>query len=427
MSEGYVQDIEERVILIAIATQREEVETRDSVDELAELAKTAGAITVGKIIQNRDRIHPGTYLGKGKIQEIKEEVMRLNATGVICDDELSPAQMKNLEEQMDTKIMDRTILILDIFARHAHTREGILQVELAQLKYRLGRLRGLGESMSRLGGGIGTRGPGEKKLETDRRYIRTRIGFLYDELDEIKRHRDMLRLGREKQGKPMIAIVGYTNSGKSTILNILTDAGVLQEDKLFATLDPTTRNLVLPEGKEILLTDTVGFVRKLPHHLIQAFKSTLEEAAFADILIHVVDSANPHVVRHMEVVYETLKTLGAADKPVMTLFNKIDKEGANTSLTDPNAFVTLNISATEGVGIAQMLTALETKLLEDKVFVKVLIPYDQGKVVQIFRSYGQISVETFENEGTYIEATMDHETMDRYGLAQYLKVEDCGK
>lgn len=423
MDEVKIVDEVERVILVAVAKQKQEQEAMDSIDELEELAKTAGAITVGKVIQNRDNPHPGTYLGKGKIEEVKEAISSLGATGIICDDELSPIQLKNLEQALDTKVMDRTILILDIFARHAHTREGILQVELAQLKYRLSRLAGLGASLSRLGGGIGTRGPGEKKLETDRRHIKNRISALSNELEELKMQRGLVRESRMKSGKPIVAIVGYTNAGKSTILNALTGAGVLQEDKLFATLDPTTRNLVLPEGKEILLTDTVGFVRKLPHHLIQAFRSTLEEAAYADMLLHVVDCSNPQAERHIEVVYETLKKLGASDKPVLTLFNKVDKEGADVSLKDLKAFKTLNISATEGIAMDEMLILIQDKLKEPQQLVRLLIPYDKGNAVQYIRSYGHIIKESFENEGTYIEAYLDQETINRFGLGQYIKVE----
>jgi GTP-binding protein HflX len=417
MTEEVKRHVEERVILVAISMQRQEAETQASIEELEDLVKTAGAITVGVVIQNRDKFHPGTYVGKGKIEEIREEIERTNATGIICDDELSPAQLRNLESELNAKVIDRTILILDIFAKHAHTKEGKLQVELAQLKFTLSRLAGLGASLSKLGGGIGTRGPGEKKLEMDRRYIRDRIGILKDELEEMKRHRDMLREGRKNIGKPMIAIVGYTNAGKSTILNQLTDAGVLQEDKLFATLDPTTRNLSLPDGKEIMLTDTVGFVRKLPHHLIQAFKSTLEEAAFADILLHVVDSSSPQASRHIEVVYETLEKLGAGDKPVLTLFNKIDKEGADTSLKDLKAFKTVNMSAINSVGFDEMLKILEDKLQEDKILIKTTIPYDQGSTLQAIRVYGQILKESYENDGTYIEAYVDHFLLNKYNLS----------
>lgn len=418
MTEDMIKEIEERVILVSVAMQRKEEETKDSLDELAELAKTAGAITVGKIIQNRDKIHPSTYVGKGKVDEIKAMIEDTNATGIICDDELSPAQLRNLQQELDTKVVDRTILILDIFAKHAHTKEGKLQVELAQLKYNFSRLAGLGTSLSRLGGGIGTRGPGEKKIEMDRRHVRERLNILYDELEEIQKHRDLLRESRKKLGKPMIAIVGYTNAGKSTILNQLTKAGVLQEDKLFATLDPTTRTFELPDGKEVLLTDTVGFVRKLPHHLVKAFKSTLEEAAFADLLIHVVDCSNEQVERQMEVVYETLEKLGAGDKPVLTLFNKIDKEGANLELKDEKAFMFLNISATNSTGFSEMQKTLEDKLREDKVFIKTIIPYAQGSTLQAIRNYGQITKETYENEGTYVEAYVDQFILNKYKLEE---------
>lgn len=416
MTEEVLREIQERVILVAISMQRQEEETQASIEELEDLAKTAGAITVGVVIQNRDKFHPGTYVGKGKIEEIKEEIEKKGATGIICDDELSPAQLRNLERELDAKVIDRTVLILDIFAKHAHTKEGKVQVELAQLKYTLSRLTGLGESLSKLGGGIGTRGPGEKKLEIDRRYIRDRIVTLKEELEEMKRHRDLLRENRKKLGKPMIAIVGYTNAGKSTVLNQLTDAGVLQEDKLFATLDPTTRNLSLPDGKEVMLTDTVGFIRKLPHHLIQAFKSTLEEAAYADILLHVVDSSSDEPDRHMEVVYETLNKLGAGEKPVLTLFNKIDKEGADTSLKDLKAFETVNMSAINSVGFDDMLRIIEKKLQEDKILIKTTIPYDQGSALQAVRVYGQILKETYENDGTYIEAYVDHFLLSKYKL-----------
>ncbi len=423
MTDEILKEIEERVILVSVAMQRQETETKDSLDELEELAKTAGAITVGKIIQNRDKIHPGTYVGKGKVEEIKAMIEDTNATGIICDDELSPAQLRNLEGELDTKVVDRTILILDIFAKHAHTKEGKLQVELAQLKYNYSRLSGLGTGLSRLAGGIGTRGPGESKIEMDRRHVRDRLNILGNELEEVQKHRDLLRENRKKLGKPLIAIVGYTNAGKSTILNQLTNAGVLQEDKLFATLDPTTRNLELPDGKEIMLTDTVGFVRKLPHHLIKAFKSTLEEAAFADLLIHVVDSSNDQVERQIEVVYETLEQLGAGDKPVLTVFNKIDKEGANLALTDEKAFKYLLISAANGTGFSEMLRTLEDKLREDKVFIKTVIPYSQGSTLQAIRNFGQIMKETYENDGTYIEAYVDHFLLSKYKLEEDIQAE----
>ncbi|MDO5551961.1 MAG: GTPase HflX, partial [Lachnospiraceae bacterium] len=307
------KEIEERVILIGVST-REGDDTESSLAELAELVKTAGAKTIGMVIQNREAVHPGTYLGKGKIDEVKWQIWETEATGVVCDDELSPAQLRNLEEALDTKVMDRTMVILDIFASRASTREGKIQVELAQLRFRAARLVGMRNSLSRLGGGIGTRGPGETKLEVDRRLIHRRIGQLKAELEDVKRHREVARQQRTRNQVPVAAIVGYTNAGKSTLLNKLTDAGILAEDKLFATLDPTTRNLKLPGGQQILLTDTVGFIRKLPHHLIEAFKSTLEEAKYSDIILHVVDCSNPWMEMQMYVVYDTLKQLEVQDK-----------------------------------------------------------------------------------------------------------------
>ena len=272
----YVTDEEqERVILVGVELDPAD-DCEKSLEELSELAKTAGAVTVGKMIQPRDSFHPATYIGKGKLEELRAMIQELGATGIICDDELSPAQLRNLEDVLDTKIMDRTMVILDIFAARASSSEGKIQVEMAQLKYRSTRLAGLGITLSRLGGGIGTRGPGEKKIETDRRIIRDRISHLSAELKEIKSHRDIQRQNRENSSTPVAAIVGYTNAGKSTLLNRLTDAGVLSEDKLFATLDPTTRALKLANGEKVLLTDTVGFIRKLPHNLIEAFRSTLE-------------------------------------------------------------------------------------------------------------------------------------------------------
>ena len=294
--------LEERVILIGVQTAAED-NVLDSLDELEELAETAGAVTVGRMIQNREAVHPGTYIGKGKIEEVRSLVYAMDATGVICDDELSPAQLNNLERELDCKVMDRTLLILDIFAARAVTSEGKIQVELAQLRYRSARLVGLRESLSRLGGGIGTRGPGEKKLETDRRLIRTRISALKQDLAQVEKHRELLRTGRARGKVKTAAIVGYTNAGKSTLLNKLTGASVLSEDKLFATLDPTTRILNLKDGQQILLTDTVGFINKLPHHLVEAFKSTLEEAKYADYIIHVVDASNPQAEMQIHVVY----------------------------------------------------------------------------------------------------------------------------
>ena len=324
MAEAFkIEEIEEKVILVGVSEQDGD-DAEDSVAELAELVKTAGATVVGTMIQKRELIHPGTYIGSGKVAELKLLVEELGATGIVCDDELSPAQLRNLEDMLDTKVMDRTLIILDIFAARATTSEGKIQVELAQLKYRLSRLTGLGRSMSRLGGGIGTRGPGEKKLEIDRRLIKDRIAQLNRELKEVRQHRDITRAQREKNQMPVAAIVGYTNAGKSTLINTLTNAGVLEEDKLFATLDPTTRVLELSGRQQILVTDTVGFIRKLPHHLIEAFKSTLEEAKYADYILHVVDASNPQHEKQMLIVYETLANLDVKDKTVITLFNKQD-------------------------------------------------------------------------------------------------------
>ena len=305
----------ERVILVGVQLDDDE-DAESSLEELKELAKTAGAETVGKVIQPRDSFHPATYIGKGKLEEVRELIVKLDATGIICDDELSPAQLKNLEDELNTKVMDRTMVILDIFAAHATTSEGKIQVEMAQLKYRMTRLAGLGTTLSRLGGGIGTRGPGEKKIETDRRIIRDRVTKLSRQLKEVESHREVTRQQRSEDSVMTAAIVGYTNAGKSTLLNHLTNADVLSQDKLFATLDPTTRMLKLTNGEKILLTDTVGFIRKLPHNLIEAFKSTLEEAKYADIIIHVVDCSNPDMDRQIATVYETLQQLEVKDKTV---------------------------------------------------------------------------------------------------------------
>ena len=354
----------EKVILVAVS-DGDEAKVNESLDELEELVSTAGAITVGRMTQNRERIHPGTYIGKGKIEELKMYIESMEATGIVCDDELSPAQLKNLEDELQTKIMDRTLVILDIFAGRALTKEGKIQVELAQLKYRSARLVGLRSSLSRLGGGIGTRGPGEKKLEIDRRLISDRIAALRREVEEMEKHRNLAREKRSKNSVPVIAIVGYTNAGKSTLLNELTDAGILAEDKLFATLDPTTRNYKLPLGQEILLTDTVGFIRKLPHHLIDAFRSTLEEAKYADIILHVVDSFNPQIDAQMEIVYDTLEHLGVKEKPIITFFNKQDKfEDGGHLFKDLKADYVVHGSVKTRMGLDKLIDTVENILKE---------------------------------------------------------------
>lgn len=404
MSQIYeIKEEAERLILVGVALEDHD-DTEKSLDELEELAKTAGAVTLCKVIQNREKIHPGTYIGKGKIEEVRLLIDDLKATTVVCDDELSPAQMKNLEQELNTKVIDRTVMILDIFASRASTREGKIQVELAQLKYRSSRLTGLGKSLSRLGGGIGTRGPGEKKLEMDRRLIKDRITQLKVELEDIKRARQTTRSLRDTNGIPVVAIVGYTNAGKSTLLNKLTNAGILAEDKLFATLDPTTRNLKLESGQQILLTDTVGFIRKLPHHLIDAFKSTLEEAKYANVILHMVDSSNPDADLQMQVVYETLHNLGVEDKPIVTAFNKVDKMEEGTIIKDEKADKTLFISAKHGNYLPDLLETLENVLLEQKVFVDEILPYSVAGFVQEIRKYGQLILEEYVQEGVHVKA-----------------------
>ncbi|MEF2653653.1 MAG: GTPase HflX [Blautia sp.] len=403
----YFKEIEERVILVGVQMNDGE-DTEESLEELSELAKTAGAQTVGTIIQNREAVHPGTYIGKGKIEEVRSLVLAMDANGVICDDELSPAQLNNLERELDCKVMDRTLLILDIFARRAVTSEGKIQVELAQLRYRRARLVGLRESLSRLGGGIGTRGPGEKKLETDRRLIRTRISALKEELKQVEKHRELIRGKRAKGNLKTAAIVGYTNAGKSTLLNVLTGAEVLSEDKLFATLDPTTRLLELSDGQQILLTDTVGFIRKLPHHLVEAFKSTLEEAKYADYIIHVVDSSNPQAEKQMHIVYETLRELGAVGKPVITLFNKQDKTETE-QIRDFKADHTLKISAKTGEGLEEFKELLGELLSEGMIYVERVFPYQEAGKIQLIRERGQLLSEEYTEAGIAVTARVPKE------------------
>ena len=398
-----LKEQEERVILVAVSTGEDD-DTAASVDELEELASTAGAVTVGRVIQNRENVHPGTYLGKGKIEEVKELLWELDATGIICDDELSPAQLKNLEDALDTKVMDRTMVILDIFASRARTREGKIQVELAQLRYRAVRLVGLRNSLSRLGGGIGTRGPGEKKLEVDRRLIHERISQLKSELEDVKRHREVVRKKRENGGALTAAIVGYTNAGKSTLLNRLTQAGILAEDKLFATLDPTTRVLTLPGGERVLLTDTVGFIRKLPHHLIEAFKSTLEEAKYSDVILHVVDCSNPQMDMQMHVVYETLRQLEITDKEIVTVFNKIDREGADPAGRDMAADYRVKISAKTGEGLPDLLGVLETILRSRRIYFEKVFSYAEAGRIQRIRKNGRLLSEEYKEDGIHVTA-----------------------
>lgn len=410
-----LKQVKEKVILVGVSTDDHD-DTEKSLDELEELASTAGAVTVGRVVQNLSQIHPVTYVGKGKLDEIKDLLWETEATGIICDDELSPIQLGNMEDALNTKIMDRTLIILDIFANRASTNEGKIQVELAQLKYRQSRLVGLGKSLSRLGGGIGTRGPGEKKLEMDRRLIKGRIAQLNRELKDVKRHREVTREQRSRNQVPVIAIVGYTNAGKSTLLNTLTGADVLEEDKLFATLDPTTRNLKLPSKQEVLLTDTVGFIRKLPHHLIEAFKSTLEEAKYADIILHVVDASNPQMDEQMYIVYETLMNLEVKNKPIITAFNKQDKVDGEVILRDFKADHVVNISAKTGEGLENLQNVIEEVLREQKILIEQLYPYADAGKIQLIRKYGELLEEEYREEGIFAKGYIPIEIYEKVKL-----------
>lgn len=392
----------EKVILVAVTTGDED-NAEESLDELEELVSTAGAVVAGRMIQNLEHINNATYIGSGKVKELKDLIWEMEADAVICDDELTPAQYKNLEDELDVKVMDRTLIILDIFAKRAKTAEGKIQVELAQLRYRSTRLIGM-RNLSRQGGGIGTRGPGEKKLEVDRRVIRNRIAQLREQVGELENHRQVTRSKRQDNPVPVVAIVGYTNAGKSTLLNTLTDASVLEENKLFATLDPTTRNYKLPDGQEVLLTDTVGFIRKLPHHLIDAFKSTLEEAKYSDIIIHVVDASNESMDKNMHAVYETLKKLDVKDKIVITVFNKLDKLEDKPILSDFNADYVVNAAIKKKAGLDDINEALEKALKSMRVTVEKVLDYADAGKVGLIRKYGQIISEEYKEDGIHIKA-----------------------
>ncbi len=412
MAEAFeIEELQEKLILVGVGEQNGD-DVNESLDELEELVETTGAVVCGRIVQNLEIRNNATYVGSGKIQEIAELIEQTGATGIVCDDELSPAQLKNLDDALNVKIMDRTLVILDIFAARASTSEGKIQVELAQLKYRASRLSGLGVSMSRLGGGIGTRGPGEKKLEIDRRLIRDRISQLNKELKVIQKHRDVTRAQRKRNNIPVIAIVGYTNAGKSTLLNHLTDATVLEEDKLFATLDPTTRLLELDAHQQVLLTDTVGFIRKLPHNLIEAFKSTLEEAKYADYIFHVVDSSNVNYEHQMETVYQTLDELEVKDKTIITLFNKQDKRTDNEPLRDFRAEKTLLISAVKDQGLDEIKEVIVNLLRDNKIYIERIISYQDAGIIQLVRKQGELVSEEYVPEGIAIKAYVP---MEVYG------------
>ena len=413
MEENKLKTVEQprdRVVLVGLSSPVLKADSADeeSMDELAALVETAGAVSVATVLQNLPSPNPRSFIGEGKVAEIKELIGSTEATMAIFDNDLSPSQIRTLEDITGATVIDRSALILDIFAKHATTSEGKIQVELAQLRYRASRLVGLGASLSRLGGGIGTRGPGEKKLESDRRLIRKRITALKEELSQVEKHRELLRTGRTRGKMKTAAIVGYTNAGKSTLLNTLTGAGVLSEDKLFATLDPTTRALTLDDGQQILLTDTVGFIRKLPHNLVEAFKSTLEEAKYADYIIHVVDCSNPQAEQQMEVVYDTLHELEVQGKKTITLFNKVDV-GAAIRMRDSMVDHTLKVSAKTGDGLDELKALLGKILSEEQIYVEKLFGYQEAGKIQLIREYGQLLSEEYTDSGIMVKARVPQE------------------
>lgn len=407
----------EKLILFAAQTQKQtEEEVWDGLDELEELVKTAGGTTIVKVIQKVESINSAHYLGSGKLEEIKDMIAQNEATGVVSDDELSPMQMRNLEKLLNTKVMDRTMIILDIFAQRARSKEGKIQVEMAQLRYNLTRLTGRGVELSRLAGGIGTRGPGEQKLETDRRHIRERISTLKQELKEVEKHRSLLRERREKVGTPVVAIVGYTNAGKSTLLNALSGADIYVENQLFATLDPTTRGVILPSGTEVMVTDTVGFIKKLPHHLVKAFYSTLEETKYADIILHVMDASSPHLESHQQVVYDTLQMLEITKKPIIAVFNKMDLcEDEHIYIKTP-VDAQVKISAQKGGNIKELLENIEALLQDRLQEIELLLPYKDASILSYVHDNGERIQEEYREEGIYLKGYIPKD--------KYYKVKD---
>lgn len=403
---------QERVILAGVHRGLRDAlndTSEESIEELGELVKTAGGEVIGELIQNRPDLETATYMGEGKLEELKNAVTALSADTVVFDDELSPVQMRNITDFLDVKVLDRSMLILDIFAMRAKSGEGKLQVELAQLKYRLPRLRGFGVEMSRTGAGIGTRGPGETRLENDRRHIRRRISALEAEIEELKKHRGLIRTRRKKDGVITAALVGYTNAGKSTLLNTLTDAGVFAEDKLFATLDPTSRMITLDDNRRILLVDTVGFIRKLPHHLIEAFKSTLEEAVQADVLLHVIDASSAEADNQITVVEHVLSDIGAVGKPVIRVFNKCDRLGEYPQSVSQGVF----ISAKENRNIDRLISVLADTAPGKKKKVSVCIPYSAGALVSELHETQKVISEEYSDKGTVMEIMADAKMYDK--------------
>lgn len=400
----------EVAVLVGIDTGLYDAEV--SMDELEELARTAGAVVAAKIIQKRDKPDTATYVGSGRLEEIKDFTEANDVDLLIFDGELTPSQQRNIEDETDVRVIDRTTLILDIFAARARSNEGKIQVELAQLKYSLPRLGGKGTQMSRLGGGIGTRGPGESKLESDRRHIRRRIQSLQEELVQIAKRRENLRTRREKDGVETVAIVGYTNAGKSTLMNTLTNAGVLAENKLFATLDPTSRALTLPDGRTVMLIDTVGLVRRLPHQLVDAFRSTLEEAANATVILNICDASDEHCTEHLNVTMNLLAALGCADKPIISVLNKCDLCGGSFVLPAQGEFVM--ISAKTGEGLGNLLAKIQLSLPLTRKKAELLIPYSDGGLVNYIREEGVMLKEDYRPDGIYVKAVVDVRFLEKH-------------